>query len=114
MAIVNITCENDADFYRSFAYQTQAGIPINITGAGMVMKLRKHAADVIALLELSTDEGEIVLANPAQGLFTVFIAQERLVQMVTGDYEHSLIMSLNDLKTRIWSGIFTVTPGPSR
>jgi hypothetical protein len=115
MAIVNITAENDADFYRSFAYQTASGLPIDLTGTSMLMKVRKHATDIQAVLELSTDTGELVYTDPpSSGFFTVFIAQGELVRLPIGDYDQSLILLVNSLRKRVWSGVLTVTAGPSR
>jgi hypothetical protein len=114
MAIVNITVENDADFYRSFAYQTQAGAPIDLTGASMVMKLRRHAEDATAFLTLSTDTGEIVITDPSNGQFTIEIVQEDLLELALGPYVQSLIMTINSVKKKIWSGSLVVEPGPSR
>jgi hypothetical protein len=114
MATVNITVENDADFYRSFAYQDISGNPIDITGASMVMKLRRHAEDVTAFLTLSTDTGEIVITNAPQGTFTILIEQESLVELSLGAYEQSLIMTFNGIKKNIWTGLLTINPGPSR
>ena len=114
MATVNITVENDADFYRSFAYQDIAGKPIDITGASMVMKLRRHAEDVTAFLTLSTETGEITIVDPTQGLFTILIEQESLIELSTGPYEQSLIMTFNSVKKKIWNGLLTINPGPSR
>ena len=48
MAIVNITVQNDADFYRTFIWQTIAGAPIDLTGGAMEMMLRRHATDKAA------------------------------------------------------------------
>jgi hypothetical protein len=114
MATVNITVENDADFYRSFAYQDIAGKPIDITGASMVMKLRRHAEDVTAFLTLSTETGEITISDPTQGQFTIMIAQESLIELSTGPYEQSLVMTFNSIKKKIWDGLLTINPGPSR
>jgi hypothetical protein len=114
MAIVNITAENDADFYRSFSYQTVSGLPIDLTGVSLLMKIRKRATDATSLLELTTATGELVITEPTNGDFTVYISQDNLVRLEVGDYEQSLIMLANELKTRIWSGTLTVNPGPSR
>jgi hypothetical protein len=115
MAIVNITVENDADFYRLFQYvQASDGTPIDITGASMEMMLRRHAEDVTALLRLATDTGEIVLTDPVNGLFSVMIAQLVLEQLDLGSYDHSNIMTLGGLKTRIWSGTLVNNAGPTR
>jgi hypothetical protein len=114
MAIVNITVENDADFYRQFVYQTVSGVPIDITGASMVMKLRRHAEDVIAFLTLSTDTGEIVITNSVGGQFTILITQDNLLELQLGSYDQSLIMTMSGLKKKIWSGSLVVEAGPSR
>jgi hypothetical protein len=114
MVTVNISVENDADFYRSFAYQDIDNNPINITGCSMVMKLRRHAEDATAFLTLSTDTGEIVIVNGAAGSFTILISQEDLLELSLGPYDQSLIMTLNGVKRKIWSGSLVVNAGPSR
>jgi hypothetical protein len=78
------------------------------------MMLRRHAEDQAAVLRLATDTGEIVLTNPAAGTFTVRIAQDRLVKLGTGDFDHSNIASYGGQKVRIWSGVLTNNPGPTR
>ena len=115
MAIVNITTENDADFYRSFAYQDGSGNPINMTGAQLDMKLRRNVEDATVFVELSTATGEIVLVNPIGGVFTIKIVKETLLDLSAGDYAQSLIMTdTTGLRMRIWHGILTNTLGPSR
>lgn len=114
MAIVNITVENDADFYQAFQYQTVSGAPINITGATLWMMLRRHAQDDTALMRLGSDTGEIVLTDPVNGLFTIYIAQIELARLGLGEYDHSLIMGVGTYKHGIWTGTFTNNPGASR
>jgi hypothetical protein len=115
MAIVNITVANDADFYRSFQYQTTAGLPIDMTAVTeMVMKLRRHAEDSTAFLTLSTETGEIVITNAVGGQFTIMISQTDLLELSLGPYEQSLIMTINSIKKKIWSGSLVVEAGPSR
>jgi hypothetical protein len=115
MAICNITCANDADFYRSFVYKTKTtGSPIDLTGVDMVMKLRRHAEDATAFLTLSTDTGEITITNPVGGQFTILIIQDNLLQLSLGSYDQSLIMTINSIKKKIWSGVLVVEAGPSR
>ena len=115
MSTVNITVTNDADFYRAFQYvMSSAGTPIDITGASMEMMLRRHAADAEALLRLGTDSGEIVLTDPANGLFTVMIRQDTLERLGLGSYDQSLIMTLGGFKTKIWSGTLANNAGPTR
>jgi hypothetical protein len=115
MAIVNITVENDADFYRLFQYvAVDSGSPINITGASLEMMLRRHAADETAVLRLATDSGDFMLTDPVNGFFTLRINQPVLQGLGLGSFDHSNIMTLGALKTRIWGGVFIVNPGPTR
>jgi hypothetical protein len=114
MTIVNITVANDADFNRVFQYKTISGVPIDITGATMVMMLRRHASDEAAVLRLGTDTGEITLTDPVQGMFAIKIVQDRLERLETGDFAHSNVMTRDGGKRSIWTGTFTNNPGPSR
>jgi hypothetical protein len=119
MAIVNINCWNDADFFRGFLYQTlnpdgSTGPPFDLTGNTMKMGIRFSASDVNEQLELTTENGGIEITSATGGTFNVIIMQAQLVQMPTGDYEHSLIRITSGNKFRIWSGSLTINPGASR
>jgi hypothetical protein len=120
MAIVNITCENDADFYRAFVYQTVDSTgtiftPVDLTGNKLRMGLRRNATDVAEELLLTTENGALAFMDPTQGQFTVRITQSQLEQLQIGDYQHSLIRTtLAAEQYRIWSGSLTNNPGPSR
>jgi hypothetical protein len=114
MTTVNIVTENDADFYRVFQYITTGGTPINMTGAALEMMLRRNAEDVSAMLRLGTDTGEMVLTDAVNGFFTVRIAQDSLLRLGLGDFDHSNIMTQGGLKTRLWSGTLTNNAGPTR
>ena len=114
MAVVNITTYNDADFYRTFIWQTIVGAPIDLTGMTMEMMLRRRAADETALLRLATDTGEIAFTDPTNGQFTVRIAQETLERLGLGDFDQSNIATNNTFKIRVWSGVLTNNAGPTR
>jgi hypothetical protein len=114
MAIVNITTQNDADFYRTFSWQTIAGDPIDLSGGAMEMMLRRHAEDKAAVMRLGTDTGEIVFVDAPNGMFTVRIAQDALVHLGLGDFEHSNIFDRSNYKVRVWSGTLVNNAGPTR
>jgi hypothetical protein len=116
MAIVNITVENDADFYRQFAYQMIDGTPIDLTGNTLRMGVRRRAEDVAEEMLLTTENGAFVIIDPPNGTFTMRITQDQLVHLDTGDYEHSLIRieTLAGNKYQVWSGALTNNAGPSR
>lgn len=114
MAIVNITCENDADFIRGFLYQQLDGTPIDLTGNTMRMGIRFRAEDVNEEMLLTTENGGLVITDAPNGKFTVIITQAQLVLLQTGDYEHSLIRLQGTSMLRIWSGSLVINPGASR
>ncbi|MBO4221939.1 hypothetical protein [Bradyrhizobium neotropicale] len=114
MAVVNITTYNDADFYRTFVWQTAAGAAIDLTGGSMEMKLRRRAEDVTAELRLATDTGEIVFTNPVAGQFTVRITQDVLERLGLGDFDQSNIFTRSGNKVRVWSGMLTNNAGATR
>ena len=115
MSIVNITVENDADFYCLFLYQMSDGTPINIGGLQMLMMLRRHAKDDVAVMRLGTDTGEIAFVDPANGKFSVRISQYDLERLGLGSFDHSLVASDSaGYKRSIWTGTLTNNPGPSR
>lgn len=114
-AIVDIATANDADFRRVFNYQTVDGAPIDVTGATFYMMLRFQAADATAEFELTTENGRIVVLDAPNGQFELIVLQADLEQLAAAAYQQSLIMSTSGgALTRIWSGTFTVTIGPSR
>jgi hypothetical protein len=115
MATVNITVDNDADFYQQFRYviAEESGSPIDLTGGTMEMKLRRHVEDEAAFLRIGTDTGEIVFGTNT-GEFSVMVPQAALLQLSLGEYIHSLILTMSGRKIKVWSGLFTVNAGASR
>ncbi|MBT1509394.1 hypothetical protein KIP88_02670 [Bradyrhizobium sp. SRL28] len=114
MAIVNITVQNDADFYRTFIWQTIALVPIDLTGGVMEMMLRRNAKDDVAVMRLGSDTGEIVFTDPPAGQFTVRISQLELERMALGEFAHSNIFTRGGFKVRVWTGTLENNPGPTR
>jgi len=114
MAVVNIIVQNDADFYRTFVWQTIDGNLISMGGMALEMMLRRHAKDEAAVLRLATDTGEVVVTNAGAGQFTVRISQDALEHLGLGDFDQSMIATRNGYKVRVWSGLLTNNAGPTR
>jgi hypothetical protein len=114
MTTVNITCENDADFYRTFQYLDSNSNPIDITGATFAMDVRRHAEDATVFLQLTSPDNGITATDPTHGFFTLLITKEQLLQLSPGDYDQSLIMTLGGIRVRMWSGVLTNNWGPTR
>jgi hypothetical protein len=113
-ATVNITVENDADFYRVFQYAMTDGTGINMVGATLEMMLRRRAEDAAVVLRLSSYTGDFVWVDIMTGQFSLYISQDVLAHLGLGDFAHSNIMTKDGLKTKIWSGTFTNNAGPTR
>jgi hypothetical protein len=124
VAQVNITQENDADFYQTFAYLLPDGItPISLVGATFKMSIRRSAGDAGVLLSLNStlsSSGQISLVDAPNGRFSVWILQAALVAMPLGIFAHSLVASLPTAAgvpartVPIFNGSFTTVAGPSR
>jgi hypothetical protein len=114
MSIVNISTYNDADFNRTFVWQTLEETPINLTGGTMEMMLRKRKEDDVAVLRLGTDTGELIYTSPTTGQFALYITQAALERLEVGEYDHSLIFSKAGQKIRVWSGTFNNQAGATR
>jgi hypothetical protein len=114
MATVNITTWTDADFHRTFVWQTLVGDPVDLTGGTMEMMLRRRAEDQAAVLRLGTDTGEIVFTDAINGQFTVLITQAALERLGPGDFDQSNIFTRAGSKARVWSGLLISNAGPTR
>ena len=114
MTICNITTTSDADFYRGFAYQQLDTTPIDLTGSKMHMGVRRFAEDVTEVMELTTENGGIIITDAPNGKFTVWITQDALLRLTPGNYVHSLIRDTGTLLLEMWSGSLTHSAGPSR
>lgn len=116
MAVVDITCWNDADFIRGFIYQTTDAtpVPINLTGNTMRMGIRHRAADATEEMLLTTENGGLAITDAINGKFSVHITQAQLLELPLGDYEHSLIRVAGGIHLRVWSGALTNNAGASR
>ena len=113
--IVNISTRSDADFVRAFIYQSAGGVPIDLTGSTLHMMARVNAADATVSLDLSTDNGDIVVTNALLGKFTITIPLSVLSRLPAHIYEHSLIRKRPDLIVdEVWHGILTHEIGPTR
>lgn len=123
-AQVNITVENDADFYQVFQYtQPDGQTPVNLLGTTFKMGIRRTVGDAGILFNVTSmpsAAGAITLVNPQQGLFALWIAQPQLLLTPIGTWFHSLIASvpategIPPLALQVFGGTLTITDGPSR
>lgn len=113
--IVNINTTSDADFKRTFIYKTITGLEIDIRGSSLNMKARQRLDDATVVVDIGTDDGNIVLTDPQFGQFTLQIPFASLSHMPAGTYFQSLIITWpSGLKEEVWHGTIAHTLGASR
>jgi hypothetical protein len=125
-ATVNITVENDADFYQVFQYTLADGVtPISIIGATFLFGVRRSIGDAGMLFNVSSvasASGQIQIVDGPNGKFGLWIAKARLRAGPAGVWVQSMIITQPaapsafppTLSTPIWNGSFTINPGASR
>lgn len=134
-ATVNITVENDADFYQVFQYTLADGVtPISIVAATFTFGVRRSLADASALFKVTSAGGSVTLNGVAQpngqiqivdgpnGKFGLWIAKAQLQAAPLGTWSHSLLITQTaaagafppTLTTPVWSGALTINQGASR
>jgi hypothetical protein len=115
---VNIA-QND-DWAVAFQYATQnpdgsMGPPIDLTGSEIIMQLRTHESDHIAMCWVDSNGNGIYITDAVNGRFEIVIDRGRLAQMTPGDYVTDIIRILpGGLQERIFEGMATVVEGTSR
>ena len=113
--IVNITTFSDADFIRTFSYQTISGATIDLAGSSLDMMVRARADDATVYIDLSTANGGITIDYLTPGAFTVRIPFDKLNKLSAGEYVHSMIRQRADkIKETVWRGTLTHAIGPTR
>jgi hypothetical protein len=125
-AQVNITVENDADFYQVFQYTLADGVtPISIVGATFAFGVRRSIADPGVLFRVASTlsfAGQIQIVDGPNGKFGLWIAKAQLLAAPTGTWAQSMIITQPaaasafppTLSTPIWGGTLTNNNGPSR
>ena len=115
-SIVNILTKSDADFRRTFVYKAAGGAPIDLTGSNLRMVVRKNAGDINAMIDVSINQGTIILEDAVNGRFTIAIPKASLMALPPDIYVHALVMvnSSTGAVVKIWDGTLTHSAGPAR
>lgn len=110
----SITIEQGATFLLELIWKNPDETPINLTGYTARMQVRKKYADTVKVLDLTTQNGKIVL-TPLQGKINVTIpaTDTANVTIKTGVYDLELESSTG-VVTRLIEGSVTVTPEVTR
>ena len=89
------------------------GVPLNLTGASVLMQLKKSGSDDVSAFEFSTANGRIFITNPTTtGFFTI---NETVINIIPREYVYDMQITLASGKvvTPI-GGKFTIESDVSR
>ena len=134
VAQVNITVENDCDFYQVFQYLLpDNATPISIIGATFTFGVRRALADssamfyitsagnTVTLNGLTVPNGQIQIVDGPNGKFGLWIAIAQIQAAPLGTWSQSLVITQPatavfppTLITPIWNGTLTINQGPAR
>ena len=109
MAIAqNIIIDQDANYSQQFTAKTDAGAVIDLTGYGVTAKIRKSFAS-----STSTGFGTNI-DTAATGLFTLSFTAAQTALLERGRHVYDVVVTLSGTKTRVQSGVATVSPSVTR
>jgi hypothetical protein len=87
-------------------------VAVNLTGASILMQLRKTFCDNTVALEFSTDDGSIVIDNPSTGHFSI---EPIIISISPRQYVYDTQLTLASGRViTLLEGNFTVTPTVTR
>jgi hypothetical protein len=106
---VTMQMANNEDLRQAFALTDSAGVPIDLTAASLDMDIDTPAGT--AVLELSTANGRITVANAALGQFELVVPVAVMRTFPGGVYQHDLVLTQAGRVQRLFEGTLTVTQG---
>lgn len=127
-AQVNITVENDADFFQVFQYTLADGVtPINIVGTTFTFGVRRSLNDAGTLFKVTStvsSSGQIQIVDGPNGKFGLWIARAQLLAAPLGTWAQSMLINQPvvppafppTITTPVWGvgSTITINNGPSR
>lgn len=108
------TISNNAT-WDELIYFTEAGVGMVLTGLTFRLQFREHPSDTSAALDLTTTDGELVIANDDAGLPTILRINVAytVISGLEGDYIADLVSKDADDKLTHWaSGVVTFKQSP--
>lgn len=110
----DITIEQGATFQLELIWKNPDTTPINLTGYTARMQVRKKHADTVKVLDLTTQNGKIII-TPLLGKINVTVPATETddITIKTGVYDLELESSTG-IVTRLIEGGVTVSPEVTR
>lgn len=111
-AIVNLTIYQGSTFYESFYWQVgNPATPVDLTGFNMRMQIRSKLKDPFVILELTTQNGGIVITDVVNGGFALSISAIHTANLNfnVGFYDLEVIAPDGVTVNRLLSGQVTLS-----
>mgnify|MGYP000918996071 CR=1 FL=1 len=106
---VSFTSANNEDLRQAFALASEAGSPVDLTGASLRMGLADLSG--AARLEASTGNGRVTITNAANGSFELLIPASLMGTLPEGIYRHDMVLAMAGRTQRIWTGTLSLAQG---
>lgn len=107
----NFVCPQGATFNKTLTWRIDE-VTVDLAGYTARMQVRENYKSPAAKLDLTTENGGIVLG--AEGLITLEIDAATTAALKARDYVYDLELVTNDTVYRLLEGKFTVTPEVTR
>jgi hypothetical protein len=104
----NIKAEQGATFRRVFTWKDSDNNPIDLTGYTAKMQVREDAYTSV-ILDMSTANGKIVIATPANGQLEVSETASNMSLIDGGSYRYDIELTNGAEVTRLLEGGFYVS-----
>ena len=111
-AKLNLIIYQGSTFIKGFSWQTgDPAQPVNLTGYTARMQIRTKVTDIDVLLELTTENDRIIITDPINGKFELYISSNDTtnLQFKSAVYDLELISPSGIVTTRILEGNVTLS-----
>lgn len=117
---INFAVATNEDWRDSISLVTNPGesdeAPYDLTGSSFSMQLRNVAESLRVVLDLSTDNGRIIVADPeTDGNLSIFVPREVIDDIGPGMFVHDIVWTRGDgAIVNLAAGTVTFTLGVTR
>lgn len=106
-ATYNFLCEQGATLQRTFQYQNELAVAINLTGATARMQVRAEVGSVGVIIELTTENNRLTI-NGVLGEIDLEVSAVDTAALPVGNYYYDLELIEGSFVTRLIEGRFFV------
>jgi hypothetical protein len=103
----NIVCPQGSTYDQQFTYSIN-DVPVDLMTYTARMQVREKHTSTNKILDLTTENGRIVLGGP-YGTITINIPASSTAELVAKDYVYDLELISSSMVTRLFEGKFLVT-----